>query len=291
MGTLDHAKRIRPLVLLALTAFASGADDAVQQAYQKLAAEHADAVVTVKCVLKLKLGGLADQESEVEAGGLMIEPEGLVLVSNTQLGGFAGMIQRLTGRDAQVSAVPTDLKVLVGEDTEGLAAELLARDSELDLAWVRIKDPSGRRFSAVDCAQSAKPRLGETLLTVSRLGKFFDRAPVVSDFRLAGFTTRPRRLYVPAGGSGNLGAPVYTLDGGFVGVTILQMPQADDQTDLLAVLSQADEGPAGLILPAEEIATATRRARESAPQGAGAAPGGEPAPTTGPAQNAGRTPD
>ena len=266
--------RSRTLVLaagvaaaLAVPAFPAEAD--LEAAYQKLVQEREATLVTVKFVLKVRLGGLGDQESEQEIGGLMIEPGGLVLVSNTQLGGFAGMMRRfMGGMGGDISAVPTDLKVLVGDDTEGLEAELLARDTELDLAWVRIKDPSERTFAALDWSQSAKPSLGQKLLTLGRLGKYFDRATVVHGFRVAGFVSKPRDLIVPSGSAGGLGVPVYTTDGKLVGLTILQMPEveaaAGDPFGMLNQMSDVESSMGGLILPAEEVLKATERAKETA---------------------------
>lgn len=267
--------RCRTLILAAAMTAALGvpafaAEDDLEAAYQELVQEREATLVTVKFVLKIKMGGpygaMGDQESEQETGGVMIEPGGLVLVSNTQLGGFAGMMRRLMGGD--ISAVPTDLKVLVGDDTEGVEAELLARDTELDLAWVQIKDPGGKSFAAVDWSKPAKPKLGQKLLTIGRLSKYFDRATVVRELRTAGFVTKPRELIVPSDAGAGLGMPVYTTDGELVGVTILQMPEADasdgNPFGMLSQLSDMESSMGGLILPAKEVLKATKRAKETA---------------------------
>jgi hypothetical protein len=272
------------------------ADSEVEAACQKLVKDQTSALVTVKFVLKVKMGGpfgsMGDQENEEEAGGVMIEPSGLVLVSNTQLGGFAGMMRRFMGSMAgEISAIPTDLKVLVGDDTEGVEAELLARDTELDLAWVKIKEPGDKRFAAADLSKSAKPRLGQKLLVLSRMGKYFDRTPLVRETRIAGFASKPRELYVLSG-AGGLGLPVYTADGQLVGVTIVQMPEAlDAAANPFAMLGQASElesSMGGLILPAEEVLKATKRAQETAAKGA--AEEASPEESTG-AEDSDKTPD
>jgi hypothetical protein len=269
--------RFRNLALTAVIALGLpvrtlAADTDVEPAYEKLVAEREATLVTVKFVLKVKMGGMfggaGDQESEEEVGGLMIEPGGLVLVSNTNLGGFAAMMGRmLGGMGGDISAVPTDLKVLIGDDTEGLEAELLARDTELDLAWVRIKEPGEKTFAALDLAKSAKPSLGQRLLTISRMGKYYDRATVVNELRVAGFTRKPRELIVPGGSGAQLGAPVYTTDGKLVGVMILQLPDAGDSggspLGMLSQMSEMEGAMTGLILPAERVLKATTRAKET----------------------------
>lgn len=245
------------------------ADDAA--AFRSLIQEKAPSVVTIRFVLKVKMGGMlgsmGDSENEQEINGVMIEPDGLVLCSNTQLGGMAGMMRRMLGSMGEISANPTDLKVLISDDTEGVDAELIARDSELDLAWIRIKEPSGTPYAHVDLASTGQPEIGDKLFGLRRMGKYFDRVPVLSETRLAATTRKPRPLLIPASALGTLGLPVYTADGRVVGVSVLQMPEAEDPNQnpfgFLSSMSEMEELMTGLILPAEEVARATQRAKES----------------------------
>lgn len=241
--------------------------------YQKFLAEKAPALVTIKFVLKVSMGGMmagmGDQENETEITAVMIDPKGIALCSNTQLGGFTGIMQRMMGAmGGEITATPTDLKVLIGDDTEGVDAELIARDSELDLAWVRIKEPGDKKFAFADLSNAAKPKMGQRLLTVRRMGKYYARIAVVGEGRIGGVTKKPRDLYVPTGDIGAaLGLPVYTESGQIVGVAIMQMPDAEDtEMNPAAIFSQLgnmQEMMSGLILPAADVAKATRRALES----------------------------
>jgi len=226
--------------------------------FESLVTNKAPAVVTVKFVLKIEPGG-QEQESEVE--GLVIDPKGLILCSNTQTGGFPAMVQRMMG--GSFTATPTNIKVLAGEDTEGVSATLIARDSEMDLSWVRVDDPAGRTFTAVDIGAGVSPKLGESLYAVGRLGKFFDRAPVVQETRLGAITRKPRRLFVPSSNTiGEFGSPVFNAEGGLVGVTVLQLPDPEDvDADSMGNMRQM---MSVVILPAEDIAKATKRALEVA---------------------------
>lgn len=237
--------------------------------YQNLMDTRGTTLVTVKFVLKVSGGGffaaMGDQENEQETSGVMISSQGLVLVSNTQLAGWIGMARGFLGEmGGDVSAVPTDLKVLVGDDTEGLEAELLARDTELDLAWVKIKEPGERTFAAVDFADSAKPSPGQQLLMLARMGKYFERALLVHELRVAGLARKPRELYVPSSAAG-LGLPVYTTDGKVVGLTVFQAPETEGAGEnpfaMFSQLSDMQSAAGGLILPAEEVLRATKRAQ------------------------------
>ena len=243
-----------------------------QAAFQKILKDHAETVVTVKLLLKIKGGyvGPDGQEIEHEANALVIDPHGLVLTSSTELGGIPPAVRQMMGRmGAELSVVPSDIKVLVGDDTEGLEAELLARDSELDLAWVQIKDPGGKTFPAIDLSDSAEPKLGQRLLAVSRMDKYFDRAPVVEPLRVAGITSKPRRMYVPSVVVGDgFCTPVYTTGGAFVGITILQIPDLDasatDPLSAAGLIGDLEAMMGGFILPAAEVVTATKRAQATA---------------------------
>jgi hypothetical protein len=254
---------------LALGLAGSGTARAADQAaFQKILKDHAETVVTVKLVLTIKGSyvGPDGQEIEHEANGLMIDPRGLVLTSSTELGGVPPAVRRMMGQmGAELSVVPSDIKVLVGDDTEGLEAELLARDSELDLAWVQIKNPGGKTFPAVDLSDSAEPKLGQPLLAVTRMSKYFDRAPVVEQVRVAGITSKPRKMYVPSVGVGDgFCTPVYTIDGALVGVTVLEVPDVDasagDPLSAAALMGDLEAVMGGFILPAADVGAATKRA-------------------------------
>jgi hypothetical protein len=149
--TRMRAGSVAGLCLLAI-GHAARADELAE--YSKLLSEMTPILVTVKFVLKME-GQYGKRESETEITGLMVDPTGLVLCANSKL----GMPRFLRGMG---SATPTDLKVLIGEDTEGLEAKVLARDTELDLAWVKVKEPGDRKFTSLDLdkAGTVKPESG-----------------------------------------------------------------------------------------------------------------------------------
>ena len=246
-------------------------------AYQAVLARRAPAVVTVRYVLKIELGGTMGgamggegQESEGEISGVVVDPRGLVLCSNTLLGGFAGLLGRLMGgSDFEISATPEDIEVLVGDSTEGLSAKLVARDSDLDLAWVQIDDPP-EGLAAVDLGAGVPAKVGEPFVAIRRMDKIFARAPALIEGRIGGETTKPRRLWVPAASPfGGHGLPVFNADGALLGVTVMQFPDTEDAGGAgpMASLMQSarlEEVLSAVILPAREVERATALAREMA---------------------------
>lgn len=228
-----------------------------QDDWGKVLESRSAALASIKFVMKIEPGS---QEQEAEITAVMIDPKGVLLCSNTQTGGFPPLIQSRMGG---MTATPTNIKVLLGDDIEGLPAKIVARDSELDLAWIRIDEVGDRTFEAVDFSKAQSPDVGDSLLTVARLGKFFDRAPIIQTTRLGGITKRPRRLYIPADASiaNELGTPVFTTTGAPVGFTVLQLPEVED---VEGGGMNAREFMSAVILPAEDVVRATARAMEAA---------------------------
>jgi len=239
--------------VLAVVAVLASAGAAIAD-YPQLIQQAGPALVTVKFVLKVTAGG-EDRENAGETTGVMIDNHGLVVCSNTQLGGFVRFLRTRVGA---ITATPMDLKVLVGDDTEGAEARLIARDTEMDLIWLRIKKPSDTPYPFINLADSAVPAMGQPLLAVRRMGKYFDRNPMVTEVHLAGITRKPRELYVPSQPLAALGSPVFDVHGKLVGLAVLQAPEESDNSQ-----AAIQEG-AGMILPAAEVLKATKRALEQA---------------------------
>lgn len=253
----------------AAVAAPAAADNANDPMYARIAGQVGPALVKVKMILK---GGMmGDQGREVEVEGTMIESDGMVLVSNALIG---GMMSRM----GQGGITPTDVKVLIGDDTEGLTAKVLARDTELDLAWVKIDDAKAKdqTFAHVDLVSAGQAAQGDRLYSVSKMGKFFGQALTVSEGRCMAVTSKPRKLIVPSATViANYGQPAFNAEGKCVGIFVVQLPEEDGMS---GNPGQGFEGP--MILPAAEVVAATKRAKE-APQ-----PAEQPAPAPAPAGDA-----
>lgn len=244
--------------------------------YEKLMKECGPACVTIKYVLKVKTGQ-GEFERERESAGVMIEADGLVVSASSQLGG-GPMVP------SGVSAVPTDIKVLVGDDPQGIDARVVARDSELDLTWLKLKGVGDRKFAFVDLSKPATARLGDRLYSFTRLGKYFDRVLTLHETRVGGTTKKPRNLYVPSDSLGGYGLPVFNANGEIVAFSVLQLPDAEELE--AAQDMTAYTGATGILLPAADVAKATARAKE-ADTGEDAAAESQPAasaPSSKPAQ-------
>lgn len=241
----------------ALSAVPGGARADDVALFDKLNTTHASSIVTIKFVLKVK-SSMGEQENESEATGAMIDAKGLVLCSNSQIGGFSAAVKKmLARRGGDVSATPTDIKVLVGDDVEGVEGKVVARDSDLDLAWVQIKTPPAKPYSFVDFAKATSARPGARIFSVRRLDKYYDRAIVISEGWIAGSTKKPRDMMAPGGTiAGAVGLPVFLSGGEPIGVIITQM--AEDEDDMRSMRQTTG----AFVLPAGEVLKATQRARD-----------------------------
>lgn len=215
--------------------------------------KNAPAFVTVKFLMAMQ-----ENEREAEAGGLVIDGAGLILVSNLEMGGAMGR-----GRE---SAQAKEIKVLIGDDTVGLPAKLIGRDTELELAWVQLDKPADKPLASVDPAKGATVKIGDQLVAIDRMNKYYDRAPVGLELDVGGLTNKPRNLIIPTGGRLEwIGLPIFNPAGAFVGISVVQPVGGDDEEGggarNVGRVSPFDRGLK--ILPAAEIVSATARAIEA----------------------------
>lgn len=257
------------LVLLSLSAAAQESNP-----YQALLGR-ADVLVNVKFVLKVKMDGGQGSENEGEVTCVLIAGDGLILCSNTELGGFVTQMSRF-GRGVSVSAAPSDIEVVLAGRSEAVKARLLVRDSDRDLVWIRLEGPPEAPLPYLDFSKDATPRVGERFYTLTRLDKFFGASPIVYEGTVGAEVQKPRHLYVPSGlPSVGFGVPAFTADGRLIGVTVLQMPTSQDEGvnfrnpySVVGTSLAMQQMVGGLILPAAEIVEATKLALEIAAEDA-----------------------
>jgi len=220
----------------------------------RIAAERSAAIVTIKFVLKSEEG-----EQEEETTGAMMDASGLVICSNKPFGG-------LMARMGMSVPTPTDIKILVGDDTQGVSAKFLARDTELGLAWLQVEEAPKTPYAFIDFAQSAEPKTGEVLYAVSLMGKFFDRAPMLSEGFVTATVTKPRTLIMPSVGivvGGDEGLPIFDANNKVVGFSTLILPEREEM--VAGQMQAAMKGFLGqMILPSKDVLDATARAKETA---------------------------
>ena len=211
--------------------------------------QKAPTIVTVKFVLKVHIQmGVQEQDREInrEVSGVMVSPDGLVMVSNSALS--AG---RAPNPQIRLTSTPTDFKVLFEDDEEEYEAVLGATDSRLDLAFVAMKDPKKRAISAVDFAAAGKVQVGQSIIGISRFARGFDYAPFMGTLMVTGKVAKPRKMFSIGGSFNQIGMVLYDLAGAPVGVLAVQE-------------AASGGGRAVFLLPADIVKATIKQAATSA---------------------------
>ncbi|MGA4577640.1 trypsin-like peptidase domain-containing protein [Limisphaera sp. VF-2] len=262
------------LVVLSLTCsvFRAPADD-IARLGRPVFEKHRQAVVTVQIVLKtrMSLGGRSQTSGETrqEATGTVIAPSGLTVLSlaatdpSSLLGNLMAGLGDEESRFKMDSEI-TDVKILL-EDGSDLAAEVVLRDRDLDLVFIRPKAPPARPMPHVDLDQAGTAEVLEPVITITRLGRAGGRAHAASYERISAVVQRPRLFYVPDDTitTTTLGSPAFLLDGRVLGLCVMRsVPGASGGSSLLGM--HADRTTA-VILPAAEVAKVARQVPAPAP--------------------------
>lgn len=217
-------------LLLTATLAVSGAwanDDAVQG--RAVQARHKAAVVTVQMVVKVtwSMGGNSNQnESKVETTGTVIGADGLTVLALSSTD--PSSISKTMGSDFKMDAELSDIKLLLEDDSE-VPAEVVIRDVELDLAFVRPVEKVKMDLAFVDLNDSGDVELLDRVVTINRLGRVANRVYSASFEYIDAVVEKPRRYYIPGNDptSTSAGCPTFRLDGKIVGVFVLRAISAE----------------------------------------------------------------
>ncbi|GBC92742.1 hypothetical protein HRbin15_01219 [bacterium HR15] len=238
--------------------FAQEAPNSHKQLLEKVS----PSIVTVRVVMKYEFkSGDESQSSEQKFSmqGAIVSADGLVLLSAMPL--TAESLKQMMGIEAEqeerfdLKLIPQSFKVIFGQESKEYEATLVATDSQLGLAFLKIKDLEGRVLTPIQFKE-APLSIGQELYTVSRLPKGFDYAPYFSSGRVIGEVSKPRKAFLMEGNISELGLPVYTLSGEAVGVAVLMGHglKQDDESDFGFSMSFGGQGGTTMfILPATTV--------------------------------------
>ncbi len=226
-------------------------------------------VVTVQIVVrsKVSVGGRGGEPNETrqDVTGTIIDPSGLTVVSlsATDPGQmFQNVVSSMAGDEESKVKVETelsDVKLLLQDGTE-VPAEVVLRDRDLDLAFLRPKIKLSSPVPAVDLTKSGKAQMLDQVLGLTRLGNAAGRAYSASAERIAAIVERPRLFYVPETSMTTtaLGAPAFTLDGKILGLFVMRSIKASAGSGMSGAMSQRDN-ITGVIVPAEDVLKAAKQ--------------------------------
>ncbi|KAA2286136.1 hypothetical protein [Arenimonas fontis] len=248
------AALLLPLALLAAPVPGVAAEEFedYREIYRDLARRHGDAVVPVKFVISVP-DGANQQRIEDRTQGLLVSTDGLVLVParavSVDLGIFGG------GGPGQAAPMATssEFRVRLPGSEEWLDADLVTRDGELGLAWLRLRETPGK-LPFVDLSQGARAEPGMVFFSLLRTSDEWGGVPVFRPGLVLGETRTPTfRLLVD-------GVPgmAFSHDGRPMGFVDVDLASLARQGNTGIGLDMAD-----LVLrmtPVERVAAATAQA-------------------------------
>jgi hypothetical protein len=273
--TIMHSSRPVSSLLIALLAVAipcaALADEAATAGRQILEA-HKNSVITVRLVInqKFSMPGMGSQEQETrsEGTGTVLDETGLTVMSLSSTDP-SQVLRSMMGSSEGFSSTLSDVQILLDSGKE-IPAQVVLRDADLDLAFLRPTEPVDEPFTPVDTSRIGEPVILDQLIALNRLGRVANRAYAASVERVESVVTRPRTLYVPGQGdtSAGLGSPCFTLDGDFVGVGVVRTVRSGSG-GMMSMLTGGDR-PMAVIIPAADILDTAQQAPEvDAAKGAG----------------------
>src|SRR5207244_2979742 len=153
----------------------------------------------------------------------------------------------------------SDVKLLLDDGTE-VPAEVVLRDKDLDLAFIRPKARLASPMTALDLTKSSKAELLDQVIALNRLGSAAGRAYAASVERISAIVQRPRLFYVPETSmtTTTLGAPAFTLEGKPVGIFVVRALKAKSGGGFSTFSAQPDNLTA-IIIPADDILKAAKQ--------------------------------
>jgi hypothetical protein len=247
--------------LVAALAIPSRADELSEKG-REIFKKHQHAVVTVQEVLKMSAaGGSRANETKQDLTGTVLDPSGLTVLALSACDP-SEMYQRMLGADSsrgRVETEITDVKILLDDGTE-VPAEIVLRDKDLDLAFIRPKTKPASPMAAVDLSKSAPVQLLDQVITLNRLNSAAGRAYAASVERVSAVIQKPRTFYIPDSNmtSTTLGSPAFALDGNLVGVMVMRAVSSKG-----SMSRSYRDNMTTIILPAEDIAKAAKQAPEA----------------------------
>ena len=218
------------------------------------------AVVTVQVVLKVSYSGKSS-ENRQDLTGTVVDPAGLTVLALSACDP-SEMYQRMMAEQAsqyKLETEVTDVKILLADGTE-LPAEIVLRDKDLDLAFIRPKSKPASPMAAVDFGKSAPAQLLDEVITLNRLNSAAGRAYAASVERISAVIQKPRTFYIPDSTmtSTTLGSPAFALDGKVVGLLVMRAVNSKGGAS-----RNYRDSMTSIILPAEDVLKGAKQAPEA----------------------------
>lgn len=246
--------QIIPLsLLLALGLATSAHADEVGDKWRDIFKKNQHAVVTVSLVQKAAASGRSGaREAKQDITGTVLDPSGLTVLALSSVD--PAELYRHLSEDYKAEIEVSDVKILLEDSTE-IPAEIVLRDKDLDLAFIRPKTKLATPMPSLDLSKSSHAQVLDQVLTLNRLKRAAGRAFSASVERVSAVVQKPRTFYIPDNTATEtaLGSPAFSLDGGVIGLVVMRAVNSQGAANIRDCMT-------AIILPAEDIAKAAAQA-------------------------------
>jgi serine protease Do len=268
------ASSVGALVVLAAASFVVAEDEKARQ-LESLEQRFSESLVQVRYHQRVSRSTAEPPaEQELTTTGVIVSPEGLVMVSAIIYEPFNevphGVGIRFPASVSRAEAKIADTRIRLMDGSEYRATHL-GRDPEADVAFFRI-EAEDREFTPVVFGADTSATVGEEVVVVSLLPEPIGPAVAVELSRVQALTSRPQAGYMVATGAADpVGSLMVSLDGDVIGyVDALTVPVPDTRSrNPLAFLSVMRDLPKGIgrgfARPSREFVDAGVRESEDGP--------------------------
>ena len=260
-----------PALALALT-FLTGpapvthAEDPAAPAARKLFAAQQDSVVWISAVIKVSIsaeGGkegvnIPDREQKVETLGTFIDAKGLLVTALSSI----DPSRDLNGREVrsasgmvkiEASVTMKEVKIVMPDSTE-IPGEVVLRDADLDLAFIRPKAGSkeleGAIFKPIDLKNAGTSTLADEVIIIGRMNEVLNRVPSLTIGQVMAVTKKPRAFLVISGAI--QGCPTFAENGKVLGIAAQRLVK--------------NKGASIVIIPAADVLEIAEQAKTAKPE-------------------------
>ena len=262
-------------------------------------AHNSDAICTVSFILEVS-GGQMDTEVPMEATGTLVSRDGMVMLSSSSMDMGNRMNNMRRGRGGRggggggegmdIEAQPVDIRVMIGSDFDEYDAQLIAKDSSLGLAFVKIDE-----YEAISDIQPVtfmtpdRMRVGEEVFGINRMNEGHDYAPYIGWTRISGRVEQPRLMWSVTSGYNGRGLPLFNMYGQAIGVLTNQRADAEAPRGGrggggrgMGMMGGGGGGGGGgvFLIPSKDINEVLERVRKKDTESEGESADNEPAMAT-----------
>ncbi|KFN44673.1 hypothetical protein [Arenimonas oryziterrae] len=254
-------KSVSLFVLLALSVLSplrvSAAEvEDYRQIYKDLTARHAQSVVTVKFVMSVNSSG-KEERIEDRTQALLVGANGLLLVPDRAVSmDFGAFMPSGGGQGAAPVAKSSDFRVRLPGSDDWLPADLVTRDSQLGLAWLRLRQPPAG-LSFVNLSDGIRAEPGMVFFSLLRTSDEWGGVPVFRPGFVMGETRTPKTVLLVDGVPGM----AFSADGhpmGYVDIDFGRLMRSSRNGGSGLGLDVADT--AMQMTPIDKVASATAQA-------------------------------